>query len=59
MAVLMPVEIKSKHQKNQQAIEEMLALAGSCRDLDFDEMIEQLDRIRHESKRTPPLKLDL
>jgi len=54
----MPVEPKSTPKK-QQAIEETLALAGSWKDLDFDDMIEQLDRIRHQSKPTPPLKLDL
>ena len=56
VAILNPVE---KHQPNQQAIEETLALAGSWRDLDFDDMIEELDRIRHESKPTPPIALDL
>ncbi len=58
VAILMPVEPKSTPKK-QQAIEETLALAGSWKDLDFDDMIEQLDRIRHQSKPTPPLKLDL
>jgi hypothetical protein len=59
VAVLTPIGTKRKHQKNRQAIEETLALAGSWRDLDFDDMLKQLDRIRHESKPTPPLQLDL
>jgi hypothetical protein len=59
IAVLTPVEPKKKQKKNQQAIEETLALAGSWKALDFDEMLEQLDRIRHESKPSPPFTLDL
>ena len=57
VAVLTPVE--TEKQKNHKAIEETLALAGSWKELDFDDMIEQLDRIRHESKPTPPLTFDL
>ncbi len=57
VAVLMLIE--TKQQKKQQAIEETLALAGSWSDLDFDEMLQQLDRIRHESNPTPPLALDI
>src|SRR5712692_8400979 len=59
VAVLTPVETEGKQQQKQQAIEETLALAGSWSELDFDDMIQQLDRIRHESKPTPPLELDL
>ena len=59
VALLTPIDTESKQQTNRQAIEETLALAGSWKDLDFDDMIEQLDRIRHESKPTPPLALDL
>src|SRR5437763_5072277 len=59
IAFLTPVDTERKQQTNQQAIEETLALAGSWKELDFDDMIEQLDRIRHESKPTPPLILDL
>ena len=59
IALLTPVDTERKQQTNRQAIEETLALAGSWKDLDFDDMIEQLDRIRHESKPTPPLELDL
>ena len=59
IALLTPVDRENKQQTSRQAIEETLALAGSWKDLDFDDMIEQLDRIRHESKPTPPLALDL
>jgi single-strand DNA-binding protein len=59
VAVLTPVEANKKQPKNQQAIEETLALAGSWKALDFDDMLKQLHRIRHESKPTPPFTLDL
>jgi hypothetical protein len=59
VALLTPVSTERKQQTNRQAIEATLALAGSWKDLDFDDMLEQLDRIRHESKPTPPLTLDL
>jgi hypothetical protein len=36
-----------------------LAAIGAFSDLDFDEMMADLDRIRHESKPTPPIDLDL
>ena len=36
-----------------------LNLAGAWCDLDFDEMVAALDRIRHESKPTPPIDLDV
>jgi len=56
IAVVMPVE-PAPLPKKQEAIEETLALAGSWSDLDWDEMEKSLDRIRHESKPTPPLEL--
>jgi len=58
VAVLTPVKTAGKQQK-QKAIAETLALAGAWKDLDFNDMLEQLDKIRHESKPTPPLDLDL
>lgn len=36
-----------------------LDLVGAWSDLDIDEMADALDRIRHESKPTPPIDLDL
>jgi len=59
IALLTPVDTEKKQNTNQQAIEETLALAGSWKDLDFDNMLDELDRIRHESKPTPPLELNL
>ncbi len=61
-AMLIPVGTPIKPEKkraNKKAIEDTLALAGSWSDLDWDEMIRELDRIRHQSKPTPPLDLDL
>lgn len=43
----------------QQVIEAALATAGAFADLDFDEAMDALDRIRHASKPTPPIDLDL
>jgi hypothetical protein len=34
-----------------------LQVIGAWSDLNWDEMIETLDRIRHESTPTPPIKL--
>ncbi len=39
--------------------QEALDLAGAWSDLDWQEMVKELDRIRHESKPTPPIELDL
>ena len=38
-------------------VEEALGLAGAWRDLDSEETLDSLDRIRHESKPTPPIDL--
>ena len=59
VALLTPVDAEKKEETNSQAIEATLALAGSWKDLNFDDMIEQLDHIRHDSKPTPPLELDV
>lgn len=42
---------------NQQAIHEILGLAGAWSDLDWGVVVEALDRIRHESGPTPPISL--
>ena len=34
-------------------------LAGAWQDLDWDEALEELECIRHESRPTPPITLDL
>jgi hypothetical protein len=42
---------------SQSATQEALAVIGAWNDLDWDETVAALDRIRHESKPTPPIKL--
>jgi hypothetical protein len=44
---------------SQSDIQAALSAIGAFSDLDFDEMLDDLDRIRHESKPTPPIDLDL
>lgn len=39
------------------SIQQVLNLAGAWRDLDSDQGLDELDRIRHESKPTPPIDL--
>ncbi len=39
------------------AIQEILGLAGAWSDLNWDVMERELDRIRHESRPTPPISL--
>lgn len=41
----------------QNATQAALSVIGAWSDLDWDEMVEALDRIRHESKPTPPIEL--
>jgi hypothetical protein len=55
VAVLMPVEIQ---QKRKTSIEETLALAGAWGERNWNEVEEELDRIRHQSKPTPPFTFD-
>ncbi len=38
------------------SVQDALSLAGAWSDLDWDETVESLDRIRHESRPTPPIK---
>ena len=40
-------------------VQRALSAIGAWSDLDFDEMLDELDRIRHRSKPTPPITLDL
>jgi hypothetical protein len=39
------------------SVHEAIRLAGVWHDLDWDETLQALDRIRHESKPTPPISL--
>ena len=45
--------------RDQSNVQVALSAIGSWSDLDFDEMLDQLDRIRHQSKPTPPIDLDV
>ncbi len=42
---------------SQDAIQRTLDLAGAWSHLDGEDMLDALDRMRHESQPTPPLKL--
>ncbi len=38
-------------------VRDALSLAGAWSDLNWDETVEALDRIRHDSKPTPPIEV--
>jgi hypothetical protein len=57
LAILTPVKKKQSDWAKRKAMKEALALAGAWKDLPSDQMEEELDRIRHSSKPTPPLEL--
>jgi hypothetical protein len=40
-----------------EAVQAALSVIGAWSDLDLDEMLDTLDRIRHDSKPTPPIEL--
>ena len=40
-----------------EGVQAALSVFGAWSDLDFDEMLDALDRIRHESEPTPPIEL--
>jgi hypothetical protein len=42
---------------SDKATQDALAVIGAWHDLDWDDTVVALDRIRHESKPTPPIKL--
>ena len=39
------------------AVTDALSLAGAWRDLKWEAVVDDLDRLRHESKPTPPVSL--
>ena len=39
----------------EQTLRKALAAIGSWKDLDWEETLDELDRIRHESEPTPPV----
>lgn len=44
---------------DQFSTERALGAIGAWSDVDFDEMLDALDRIRHQSTPTPPIDLEL
>ena len=40
---------------DEQTVADAKALAGAWSDLDWEEMVEELDRIRHANPPTPPI----
>jgi hypothetical protein len=48
-------EQEAEREMVEDTTEAVLALAGVWSDLAWDELVEALDRIRHESPPTPPL----
>jgi len=46
----------SKEAKSEKAKAEALALAGAWKDLRWDDLAEKLDKWRHESPPSPPIK---
>ena len=50
-------EVEAEAAISSNAIREILSLAGSWRDLNWDIVEEELYRIRHESGPTPPLSV--
>ncbi len=44
--------------RSDATLRDALGVIGAWSDLDWDETVEELDRIRHESRPTPPIELD-
>lgn len=44
--------------ESEEALQAALAVIGAWSDLDWEEFSVELDRIRHESRPTPPIDLD-
>ncbi len=49
-------EEEADQASNQTTLHKALAAIGSWSDLDWEETLDELDRIRHESKPTPPIE---
>ena len=52
-------EVDQVRSRDQTNVQRALSAIGAWSHLDFDEMLDELDRIRHESKPTPPIDLEL
>lgn len=48
-------EAEADRARSKDSIQAALDLAGAWSDLDWEEAIAELDRIRHESRPTPPI----
>ena len=59
IAMLTPIAKKPAAKPKSQAVKAALALASAWKNLPSDRMEEELDRIRHQNKPTPPIELDL
>ncbi len=49
----------TQQQQTEHKTEDVLSLAGAWGERNWDEVEQELDRIRHESTPTPPIELDL
>jgi hypothetical protein len=50
-------EVEADEALGDAGIQQALSLAGAWKDIDSEEFLDELDRIRHESKPTPPIDL--
>lgn len=57
VAVLMPTTHVPAKKTSKTSMKEVLALAGAWGERNWDEVEAELDRIRHQSKPTPPFEL--
>lgn len=57
VAVLMPTTHVPAKKTSKTSVKEVLALAGAWGERNWDEVEAELDRIRHQSKPTPPFEL--
>ena len=53
------IEQQQSSVKKQASADEVLALAGAWGERDWNQVEEELNRIRHASPPTPPIELDL
>ena len=44
--------------RSEETLRAALGVIGAWSDLDWEELADDLDRIRHESKPTPPIEFD-
>ena len=49
-------DVPAEPAQTDDAIADALSLAGAWSDLDWQEIVEELDRIRHASPPTPPIE---